>query len=346
MSALLLFMSLASEPAPENYPIRDIAPAVALPHDSAHDWPVAAPHDASHPHLWPVVRTGWGGRPHFGAKDTYTHNASTWRCGPGASAHDVTCHYCDMLLNTRKYDSRCHQGGLRPTLRLLVTGCGGTGTNTIKGLFGQRGVSIGHEKFGSPDGVVGWPEAVSDWYVRRAYPYSGHDSVMKPQKPLFRYVAHVVRCPLANIEAMATHSATTHEFLHAAGVPLPHGHPTAGLNDRLAFGAFWWIMWNSHVGQYADYTFQTESMNDEGLLHVDTILWRAGFNVSAPSVRAQPVPQKNQREHGHNLTLHQLERAVNYSQYAPGLGPGAGRQVVERITRMAKSYGFGSECLV
>ena len=302
---------------------------------------------------WPSVRTGWAERPN---RNHLPHSRPKWLCDAG-DMRDV-CKRCDLLLNTRKYDSKCNQGHTGQLIPLLVTGCGGTGTHTITSLFGARGVSAAHERFredqseGAPvaDAVVGWPQAVNDWYLDQVYPWAWKlQSIVPPENHLFKYVAHVVRCPLDNIAAMTSHSGETHTFLHRAGVPLPKGHRMgepcpSSLDDKIAWAAFWWIEWNAHIERYADYRFKTETLyTPEGNRHLSAILRNAGIRFHASGVLNH---DDNHRSHIHDVTLRRVANAVNYSTYAPQLGNRGGAQVVARLIRMARHYGYGSECLV
>lgn len=330
--------------------------------------------------MWPTVATGWDMRP----PAVLARFNGTRRCGPGDAISDQSCALCDVLLNTRKWDARCstvapeRNRPERP--QLLVTGIGGTGTNTITTILNRMGVKVKHEMPGL-DGSVSWPMAVNDAYVNQAYPWSGLKNTLGPDELIFTHVAHVVRCPLDNIATLTTHKHATRHFMASAGVPEPAGRADFGnsVNERVAWASLAWIAWNEHVERYADYRFQTESLPcPDGELHLRTTLWRSGFGdglASAPaagtssagrpvhtpstlparSLSSLPASDRkktahlNVRSHIRGISLANISRAFNESgyalKYAPELGPHAGELVVARLRLMARAYGYGDQCL-
>ena len=130
----------------------------------------------------------------------------------------MSCARCDVLLNTRKWDPRCQEAPPSRLLPLLVTGTGGTGTHTIVSLLSARGILARHEDYG-PQATVSWKHAVSDAYVGLPYPRavssSGHFThpvhgmgVDSADSPRFRFVVHVVRCPLDAIASLTKRAPT------------------------------------------------------------------------------------------------------------------------------------------
>jgi hypothetical protein len=89
---------------------------------------------------------------------------------------------------------------------LLVTGMGGSGTNTVSLEFARRfKINLGHE-YVDDDGACSWPFAVrSESYPRFA--------VLYPPTTRFRRVLHIVRCPLASMSALQSHKKISYIFM-------------------------------------------------------------------------------------------------------------------------------------
>ena len=149
---------------------------------------------------WTPVHIGWS--------HTHMVPSVSWRCGPRSALSDVSCGLCDVLLNTRKYDKRCQTALPQRLYPLLVTGTGGTGTNMLVHMLKARGVSTGHEDYGE-QATVSWMHGVSDAYLGKAYPVVRNQEfktgILPPpmtggvgsaDSPRFRFVVHLVRCPL------------------------------------------------------------------------------------------------------------------------------------------------------
>ena len=310
---------------------------------------------------WTPVYTGWN-PVYTGWNHARMLPDAGWRCGPHSAPCDA---FCDVLLNTRKYDPRCQTALPQLIYPLLVTGTGGTGSTWLAHMLETRGLSVGHESYGR-DVTVSWKHAVSDAYLGELYPrvHGGEwrTKLLPPpeagrvpdsaKSPRFRCVAHLVRCPLDTIASLITHAPSSNQFQRAAGVAPASVLPLRekwSLDDKIAFNTLLWIEWNTHIERYADFRMSTEELaSDVGLKHLDQILLAAGLRVHAMNGSAEDVSTKsgrletNQRKHVHNLTFASLKKALVSSRHVP-TGVTAD-QVISRLMNMTQAYGFGSEC--
>jgi hypothetical protein len=114
----------------------------------------------------------------------------------------------------------------------------------------------------------------------------------------------------------------------------------------------------AHIERYADLRVPAEELLNATPLKIslsgqtisaerlDTILQRAGLADHTTAERAKrgnTIPQRNARPHAHNLTLAALEAALRSSTHVPT--GAAASDVIARLFRMARAYGYDDECL-
>ena len=165
-----------------------------------------------------------------------------------------------------------------------------------------------------------------------------------------------MRCPLDAIASLVSHAPSSREFQRDAGMAPASHMPTQQpwtLADKVAFGTLSWIEWNAHIERYADFRVTSEDLLSDvvGPKHLDQILIAAGLGSHARNVSAghdgelmDGKGHMNQRPHVRNLTLTSLGAFLKKSHMVDRAGPFSD-EVVSRVVRMARAYGFGTECL-
>jgi hypothetical protein len=128
-------------------------------------------------------------------------------------------------------------------LRVLVTGCGRSGTRYLSFVLRRLGLDVGHERVGR-DGVISWALAVVD--DEPPWGPSGRDLS-------FDIVLHQVREPLRVMNSAATFKDESWRFI-ARHVPCP---ATAPLPLR---AAAYWYHWNVAAERNASLTYRIEDL--------------------------------------------------------------------------------------
>ena len=131
------------------------------------------------------------------------------------------------------------------TRRLLVTGCGRSGTRFISFVLRRLGLDVPHERLGR-DGIVSWSMAVHAC-ERPFGPPSG--SVH------FEHVFHQTRHPLDVISSVATFKHPSWEFICA--------HTPCSFDDPLILrSAKYWLHWSEHADQLATWRYRVEALGE------------------------------------------------------------------------------------
>jgi hypothetical protein len=130
-----------------------------------------------------------------------------------------------------------------PARKLLVTGCGRSGTKYIALVLRRLGLDVQHEAMGR-DGVVSWYMAVD----AEGVPFGP-----ARQDCEFEHVLHQVRHPLAVIASAASFKPQTWEFICA--------HIPVSMVDPLPLRcAKYWYYWNLEAERVAHWRYRVEDL--------------------------------------------------------------------------------------
>jgi len=168
----------------------------------------------------------------------------------------------------------------RERKRLLIVGCGRSGTMYTARLLNSFGLDIGHERIG-PDGAIGWALAGS-------VPFRNHRGEMPdPRAYEWGTILHQVRNPLDAIASMMTHHRRVFEYMERELALEP-------LGPRLRRAARAWLAWNRHCEQLAAWTYPIEEIRPDSW-HTDKLAAKVGVKVPRTWL---DLPQTlNHREH-------------------------------------------------
>ena len=190
--------------------------------------------------------------------------------------------------------------------KLLITGCGRSGTQYIAALLRENGLIIEHEydKEGI-DGITSWILAVSD-----DHPPFG------PSRNEFQFdtIIHQVRNPLDVIASVQTFTPESWEYIKK--------HIPIHENDSLLVCAMkYWYYWNILAEQGSQFTYRIEDI-DSALPRILDVAHAGIFHPES----LQNVPKNiNTREHG-IITLDDLKTADPI--------------LFEQIIFLAEKYGY------
>lgn len=161
--------------------------------------------------------------------------------------------------------------------RLLVTGCGRSGTKYTSLLLTRGGIDVPHEQRLGADGICSWLLAARD----RPAPWGPQPSTVR-----FEYTVHLVRDPLKAIPSITTLNDEAWAFI-AGDVSIDAG------DAPLRRAAKYWYHWNEMVEDEADLRMRIEDLPDaaEALGPV--------LGIAFDPRRAEDVPRDlNTRRHG------------------------------------------------
>lgn len=128
--------------------------------------------------------------------------------------------------------------------RVLVTGCGRSGTTYVSVLLRKCGVDVPHEHHMGRDGISSWLFATRS----RAVPWGPTPSGFR-----FDNVVHLVRDPLAAIPSIATFKESAWAFIERH-IPLDPGASVLGRS------AMYWLLWNQMIEERAHSRLRVEDM--------------------------------------------------------------------------------------
>jgi hypothetical protein len=162
------------------------------------------------------------------------------------------------------------------TPRLLVTGCGRSGTKFTAVLLQSLGLDVRHEKMGR-DGIAAWtlavPSARPPWGPPAARDYFGE-------------IYHQVRHPLAMIRSAATFKPNSWEYIYE--------HTSASPQDpALLRAARYWLDWNAHAEFAATWRYRIEDIDDV----FDELCERLRVHADRAALARVPA-DANTRRHG------------------------------------------------
>jgi len=127
--------------------------------------------------------------------------------------------------------------------RVLITGCGRSGTRYMTFVLRRLGLDVPHERLGR-DGMASWTMAVE----AAERPYGPASDAVQ-----FEHVFHQVRDPLAVIRSVETFGPDSWAFVYAHTSCRPEDPP-------LVRGAKYWLHWNDHAERLACWRYRVEDV--------------------------------------------------------------------------------------
>jgi hypothetical protein len=166
-------------------------------------------------------------------------------------------------------------------LKVLVTGCGRSGTRYTTFLFRRLGLDVLHERLGR-DGIASWTMAVSS--EQRPYgPPSSHCS--------FEHVFHQLRNPLEVIRSVTTFGPESWAFICA--------HTPCRMEDPVLLrAATYWLYWTDYADRIATWRYRIEAID----AIFPELCERLGVGCDWQVLRSIPR-DVNTRSHGKPLHL-------------------------------------------
>lgn len=134
---------------------------------------------------------------------------------------------------------------MRTRKRLLITGCGRSGTKYVTHLLRRLGLDVPHERMGA-DGIASWAMAVDA------------DAVVwgvSPRDYDFEHVFHQVRDPRQVIASATTFKPRSWDFI-CAHTPVPADDPV------VLRAAKYWYYWNLEAEKIAGWCYRIDALAD------------------------------------------------------------------------------------
>lgn len=134
---------------------------------------------------------------------------------------------------------------MRTRKRLLITGCGRSGTKYVTHLLRRLGLDVPHERMGA-DGIASWAMAVDA------------DAVVwgvSPRDYDFEHVFHQVRDPREVIASATTFKPRSWDFI-CAHTPVPADDPV------VLRAAKYWYYWNLEAEKIAGWRYRIDALAD------------------------------------------------------------------------------------
>lgn len=133
--------------------------------------------------------------------------------------------------------------------RILITGCGRSGTHYTSALLKAMGLDVPHEAVGK-DGAASWKHVVSGTFV-----YIGKNRSVEIDSSGFDRILHQVRHPLKVIASMQTFSDSTWSYM-AKAIELDLGA------NPVRKGMQAYVRWNRLIEKSADWRFRIEEIKE------------------------------------------------------------------------------------
>jgi len=121
-------------------------------------------------------------------------------------------------------------------MKILVTGCGRSGTEYIHHIIKALGLHVGHEKMGK-NGTVDWHKA----------------SILKKNHNKYDVIFHQIRHPVKTIASMQV--TNSWKFISKF-------IPSISNKEIVEKGMLYWYYWNKAVEPYSHFTYQLEQIKD------------------------------------------------------------------------------------
>jgi hypothetical protein len=164
--------------------------------------------------------------------------------------------------------------------RVLITGCGRSGTKYITFVLRRLGLDVGHERMGD-DGIASWCMAVNAESVAWGVSASRYS---------FEHVLHQVRHPLDAIASIATFKEPSWRFI-CAHAPIVADEPV------LLRSAKYWYHWNLEAEKIAHWRYAVEQLPEH-------------FEEFCERLQLQPKREALERV-SHDVNTRKLGRAAH-----------------------------------
>lgn len=129
--------------------------------------------------------------------------------------------------------------------KILITGCGRSGTNYVANLLDSMGLPFSHEGF-PKKGISSWPLAVRSDAEMPWWMFCRHGEFT------FKPVLHQVRHPLAVIASTQTFAGSSWDYIKK--------HIPVKDEDSLLLKCMkYWYYWNLEAEKFSEWTYQLES---------------------------------------------------------------------------------------
>jgi hypothetical protein len=223
------------------------------------------------------------------------------------------------------------------TYRVLVTGCGRSGTRYTTFVLRRLGLDVPHERLGR-DGLASWTMAVD----ARERPFGPSSAAVR-----FDHVFHQVRHPLAVIRSVATFGPDSWAFVY--------DHTPCSPGDPLVVrGAKYWLHWTAHADRLATWSYRVEALAEAlpelcsrlGVPHRPAVLARVPGDVNTRR-RGRPLHLADELAERLRLDLpgRLRERLARETSAAPppltwDELAAADPRLAERVRERALAYGY------
>lgn len=129
--------------------------------------------------------------------------------------------------------------------KLLIVGCGRSGTKYISELLKKNGFDVGHEQDGT-DGIASWPMTITD----------GEDPPWGPSFREYKFdaIVHQVRNPVKVI-------SSCHTILDKSWNYIKKYIPIKETDSKLIMCAKYWYYWNLRAENLANFTYRIEDID-------------------------------------------------------------------------------------
>ena len=175
------------------------------------------------------------------------------------------------------------ENDIRTRKRLLITGCGRSGTKYITHLLRRLGLDVRHERMGR-DGIASWGMAVDAGAVAWGVPMRDF---------AFEQVFHQVRDPREVIASATTFKPDSWAFI-CAHTPIPLDEPV------LLRAAKYWYYWNLEAEKIAHWRYRIDAFHQV----FDEFCARLHLTPD-PCVLEQVPPDVNTRRRGRLFHLYE-----------------------------------------
>jgi len=213
--------------------------------------------------------------------------------------------------------------------KLLITGCGRSGTMYASEVWKTQGLEITHENPLPPNGCMG-RDGIASWYM----------AVNDPDPPFgpsasayaFDFVIHQVRDPLKVIASVAQfilRDRRSRDYIerNAPATRLTHPERSLPRRDRLLLqAARYWYYWNLISEQKASMTIQVE--------HLTASLERLCRFLEV-TYKPDVAELVSRNIHGRNLYIDEPYWEIGWKDIAR-----IDAEITEKIKELARSYGY------
>ena len=206
--------------------------------------------------------------------------------------------------------------------KLLITGCGRSGTNYSAMVFRRAGADVQHEMVGA-EGCSSWyfapvsSDMMPPPYLKHKGGKNRHADRIWRQDVQFDLRVHQVRHPLLVIRSV-TQSFSKDDWRFIAR----HTGQSFAVRNPLLRSMQYWLRWNLLAGRNTDCRIRVEDFEKE---------WP--WLSEAAGVPGAPMPDVSKRVNAH--TGYRIPK-----QYSPGDMEALDPILFSRIERMAEEYGY------